>query len=99
MCPHLDEPTIRSIFYSMDMDENGRVYWNEFLAATISQAIFLKEENLKEAFNNFDQGRKGYFDLDDLKTVLADPDLVFNNKEFEQIFKEAFPDGKDKINF
>lgn len=67
----------------MDMDENGRVYWNEFLAATISQAIFLKEENLKEAFNNFDQGRKGYFDLDDLKTVLADPDLVFNNKEFE----------------
>ena len=51
---HLDETLIRKVFNSMDVDQNGRIYWNEFLAATISQAIFLKEENLKEAFNSFD---------------------------------------------
>jgi Ca2+-binding EF-hand superfamily protein len=54
LSPHLDDNIIKKIFSSMDIDENGKIYWNEFLAATISQAIFLKEENLKEAFNNFD---------------------------------------------
>jgi Ca2+-binding EF-hand superfamily protein len=47
----------------MDLDEDGKIYWNEFLAATISQAIFLKEENLKEAFLYFDKEGKGYFDV------------------------------------
>ena len=54
LSPHLDEDTIKKIFNSMDLDEDKRIYWNEFLAATISQAIFLKEENLREAFQNFD---------------------------------------------
>lgn len=59
----------------------------------------MKEENLKEAFNNFDQNRKGYFDIEDLKMSLGDPDFTFNQAEFEMIFREAFPDGKDKIYF
>ena len=63
LSPHLDETAVKKIFNSMDLDEDKRIYWNEFLAATISQAIFLKEENLKEAFSNFDHDRKGYFDL------------------------------------
>ena len=33
---HLDEATIKLVFNSMDLDDNGRVYWNEFLAATVS---------------------------------------------------------------
>jgi len=54
LSPHLGQDDIKLIFNSMDIDDNGKIYWNEFLAATISQAIFLKEENLIEAFNNFD---------------------------------------------
>jgi Ca2+-binding EF-hand superfamily protein len=34
-----------------------------------------------------------------LKDSLGDPDLSFNNEEFEQIFKEAFPDNKNKITY
>lgn len=69
------------------------------MAATISQAIFLKEENLIEAFNNFDQAKKGYFGVEDLKSVLSDPDLAMNERDFELIFREAFSEGKDKIYF
>ena len=82
---------------SIDVDSNGKIYWNEFLAATISQAIYLKEENLREAFNNFDKEKRGFFDLEDLKTTLADPGLKTNEADFELIFKEAFPNGKIKI--
>lgn len=75
---HLDEATIKKVFSSMDEDQNGRIYWNEFLAATVSQAIFLKEENLKEAFNSFDESKKGWFNKEDLKNKLYDPDLIYN---------------------
>lgn len=61
------------------MDKNGKIFWNEFLAATISQSIYLKEDNLMEAFNNFDHDRDGYFDLENLKDSLRDPALMMSN--------------------
>lgn len=33
---HLEESVIKKVFHSMDIDQNGRIYWNEFLAATVS---------------------------------------------------------------
>lgn len=75
---HLEEGKIKKIFSSMDVDENGRIYWNEFLAATVSSAIFLKEENLREAFNSFDVKKKGFFTKEDLRDKLYDPDLNYN---------------------
>lgn len=82
----------------MDINESGKIYWNEFLAATISQAIFMKEENLLEAFNNFDKERKGYFNLSDLRVALSSSNYDYDNEEdFEMIFKEAFPTGKTQI--
>ena len=67
----------------MDMDSNNKVYWSEFLTATISHAIYLREDNLKEAFNNFDKEKKGYFDLSDMKSCLCDPDSPISPFEFE----------------
>lgn len=96
---HLDDESIKQIFESIDVDKNGKIFWNEFLAATISQSIYLKDDNLKEAFNNFDHDRDGYFDLENLKDALSDPSLKMSNQDFELIFKEAFPNGKTKINF
>ena len=79
----LEESIIHKVFNSMDVDQNGRVYWNEFLAATISQAIFLKEENLKEAFSSFDVDKKGWFTKEDLKGKLYDPDLIYKDEDFQ----------------
>jgi Ca2+-binding EF-hand superfamily protein len=64
------------------------------LASTISSAIFLKEENLREAFSNLDKDKKGYFDVSDLKNAIGDPELKLNSQEFEKVFLEAFPNGK-----
>jgi calcium-dependent protein kinase len=72
---HLDEADIVKVFSSIDADGNGKIFWNEFLAATISQSIYLKEENLKEAFNYLDKEKKEYFGLQDLKVVLSDPEI------------------------
>lgn len=47
---------------AMDIDNNGKIYWNEFLSTLISREIVFKPENLKEAYEYFDQEKKGYFD-------------------------------------
>lgn len=39
-----------TIFNSLDLDDNGKIYYSEFLAATVHSATILKEENLKSAF-------------------------------------------------
>jgi Ca2+-binding EF-hand superfamily protein len=75
----------------MDLDQNGKVYWSEFLSATISQTVFLKEENLKEAFSKFDTEKKGHFGVDDLMKVFSTSGIDIKNKEVEMVFKEAFP--------
>ena len=41
---------VEKIFDSIDIDKNNKIYWNEFLVATISKAITMNEENLRGAF-------------------------------------------------
>ncbi len=72
LSPHLDQASVQTVFDSIDVDQNGKIFWNEFLAATISQAIYLKEANLKEAFNNFDQQKKGFFGINEIVSALDD---------------------------
>ncbi len=86
------EEQIGLLFKSMDLDSNNKIYWSEFVTATISHAIYLKEENLKEAFNHFDREGKGFFNLQDMKISISDPDSPVSSVEIERIFKEAFRD-------
>jgi len=37
------------------MNGNGYIDYTEFLAASLHQTIFLKEENLRQAFSYFDR--------------------------------------------
>lgn len=32
---------------SLDLDDDGRIYYSEFLAATVQDIVMLKDENLK----------------------------------------------------
>lgn len=52
----------------MDLRKDGKIYWTQFLAFTISAQIYLKYDNLIEAFAYFDSEKRGYFDINNLKT-------------------------------
>lgn len=39
----------------MDIDNNDKIYWNEFLSTLISREIVFKYENLKDVFDFFDK--------------------------------------------
>lgn len=60
-----DEERVRKIVQSMDIDNNGKIYWNEFCSALISREIIFKPENICEAFQLIDIDEKGWFTAQD----------------------------------
>jgi calcium-dependent protein kinase len=65
---------IDAIFNSIDTDGSGVINYTEFLAATIDQKIYLKEEKLYEAFKSFDKDGSGKISINEIKTVLGSSD-------------------------
>lgn len=84
----------------MDIDGNGKVYWNEFLSSIINHSIFMKEENLRQAFAFLDRDGKNFFTAQDFKLAIGDQYLSFGgaHANFGNVIQEAFP-GKDIVTY
>jgi calcium-dependent protein kinase len=48
------EEEVKSIIEAIDVDQNGYVDYNEFVAATMDASVFLNEKKILHAFNLFD---------------------------------------------
>ena len=55
----------------IDVDQNGFIEYNEFLCTCLNKRKLLTEENLKIAFNNFDQDKKGFITEEEIKKILG----------------------------
>ncbi len=60
---------IDQVFEAIDVDENGKISYTEFLAAMYSKTQ-LKENNLKDAFNFFDKDGDGEITLAEMSEYL-----------------------------
>jgi calcium-dependent protein kinase len=65
---------VEEIFSSIDTDGSGVINYTEFLAATIDQKVYLKEERLYEAFKAFDKDGSGKISTDEIKNVMQTDD-------------------------
>jgi Ca2+-binding EF-hand superfamily protein len=55
---------------AIDIDNNNKIYWNEFLSCFIGEEFIFNYNNLMEVFDFFDSQKKGYFDANDLISVI-----------------------------
>eukprot|EP00343_Euplotes_focardii_P001904 CAMPEP_0205804736 /NCGR_PEP_ID=MMETSP0205-20121125/7742_1 /ASSEMBLY_ACC=CAM_ASM_000278 /TAXON_ID=36767 /ORGANISM="Euplotes focardii, Strain TN1" /LENGTH=284 /DNA_ID=CAMNT_0053074817 /DNA_START=393 /DNA_END=1247 /DNA_ORIENTATION=+ len=96
---NIDEEDIEAIMASIDMDKNGAINYNEFIAATLNAKVASDCDRIAKAFEFFDLDNDGLIDENELKNSLA-------GKEFSKIdvgiFKEALNecdiDGDGKVN-
>ena len=95
----INECNIKKAFRSVDIDQNNAIDYTEFLAANIEEAIYLKEEKLKEAFRQFDLDDIGYIKKDDIIRVLKLDNLEDKDKIANKIIEENDFDKDGKINF
>ena len=54
-----------------DTDNSGTINYTEFIAATLEQSLFLKEQNLRNAFKMFDVNQDGKISAEEIKLILG----------------------------
>lgn len=62
---------IMNVFNKLDADKNGSIEYTEFIAATMTQKMYLKEEKIYQAFKLFDKNGDGFITADEIKEVLG----------------------------
>jgi len=94
----ITEAEMQRIIDLIDIDGNGYIEYQEFIAATYDKKKILTEFNLRKAFDMFDKDKNGKISSDELKTVLG-----VGNEENEvvwmKIIREIDLDGDGEICF
>uniref|UniRef100_A0A7S3NFM7 EF-hand domain-containing protein n=1 Tax=Euplotes harpa TaxID=151035 RepID=A0A7S3NFM7_9SPIT len=84
-----------------DTDGSGTINYTEFIAATMEQNMYLKEENLRTAFKMFDKDGSGKISIEEMKQVLgAGVDgQTEDEEEWNELIKEVDINGDGEIDF
>ena len=93
--------TLLEIMKSADTDGSGEINYTEFIAATIDQTIFLREDYLRTAFDMFDKDGSGRIDNDEVIALLAGDDLkhLISKDSIKQAMSEIDENGDGEIDF
>lgn len=83
----------------MDTNNNGNIDYTEFIAGCMQSYVYLKENNLKHAFEYFDKDGNGTITLEELKETLSSDDLLLDEKEIEMIISEIDKNDDGKIDY
>ena len=85
---------LKELMKSMDLDEDGFVNYTEFLAATISENIYLKEDQIHSTFNSLDKDKNHKISCKELMSIIAS-ELKENEKAFFQNLIQEIDTNKD----
>ena len=92
---------ILDLMAAADTDNSGTINYTEFLAATMDAQIFMREENLRQAFMMFDKDGSGQIDASEIRALLEGEDLkgTVDGNQLDSIIREVDADGNGEINF
>ena len=91
------EEEVKKIMQNADTDGNGYIDFTEFMKASLDRTKHLCLDNLKTAFETFDQDGNGTISLDELKfTLQSDQESDF---ELRELIREVDLDGDGEISW
>ncbi|CAM9559159.1 unnamed protein product [Ectocarpus sp. 6 AP-2014] len=68
------EEEVMTMLRGVDLDGNDSIEWKEFLAATIDRNVFIREDNVRRAFQHFDIEGSGSITLANLVSIFGSED-------------------------
>jgi calcium-dependent protein kinase len=92
----LDEEQISRIIVQVDVANNGKINYSEFLAATISVQSFMTEEKMWMIFKRFDVDNTDYISKENLKEAMKNLGRAITSNEIEEALSthDLTKDGK-----
>ena len=70
-----DGETLYNLLKAADTDNSGQIEYTEFIAATLDANTYLKNNNLRAAFDVFDRDGSGFIDAEEIAIVLGTSDV------------------------
>jgi Ca2+-binding EF-hand superfamily protein len=101
----IDEPTLSSMIAELDIDGNGTVEFNEFVAWQMRNWQSATENSdaagtdLKTTFDVFDRNKDGYIDFKELEEVMEGMGERLTDKEIGDMLSNADLDRDGLISF
>lgn len=80
----------------MDTDKSGVINYTEFIASTIDQKVYLKEEKLYEAFRAFDKDGSGKISINEVKEILK---IQESESNIDEVMKKYDENGDGEIDY
>lgn len=90
--PHVAEQ-IESLIEGIDLDHKHSVDYNEFIAATLSRNLYIRDENIRYAFDQFDKHHSGHITRRDLVEIFG------SEAHAAEIMGEIDHDGDQMISY
>ena len=92
-CTNHTEEEYKQIMESMDLNHDGKVTWEEFVAAAIDKVALLNDQNIDAVFNLLDKDKCEKITMEDIKGQLGDGKKLDQN---EMIMWQQMLDDADK---
>ncbi|WIA08867.1 hypothetical protein OEZ85_008288 [Tetradesmus obliquus] len=96
----IPESELQRIMENADVNGDGKVDYEEFLAATMHLGKLEREENLYRAFQFFDKDGSGYITIDELQTALKEHgDAAAVAAHIKDILADVDKDNDGRIDY
>lgn len=88
------------MFKSADLDGSGALDYNEFIAATMPEDIYMREDYIIAAFNMLDIDGSGKIDVNEIMKLLQGDNInKVDRKTLQNSIDEIDQDGDGEIDF
>ena len=97
----LSQKELNQMLKEYDNDGDKRISFDEFLKVALDHLNDKSkyEQDLRNAFHNFDKDSNGFITRSELKETMKELGQKLNDDEIDQMLKEADINGDSKISF
>ncbi|XP_052805415.1 calmodulin-A-like isoform X1 [Mya arenaria] len=100
LCQKPTDNELKDMINEVDLDGNGTIDFDEFLAMMTNKMIEGdNEDELRGTFRVFDKDGNGYISAAELGKVMANLGEKLTDEEVDEMVKEADMDGDGQVNY
>ncbi|CAF0819613.1 unnamed protein product [Rotaria sp. Silwood1] len=98
---NVPENELTTFINQLDIDKSGTIEFEEYLSfmLTFIKKNVTTEDNLKDAFNLFDQNDDGFIETKDLREIMTNLGEKITDEDIDEMIREADIDKDFKVNF